>query len=66
MYSGKKSQLIFVCGSGDSYFLASLMAYENNMDVYDIVIWDKVISDPGSNFNPFVGMYTVPVHGFYQ
>ena len=52
--------------SVDSMFLATISKVAVSVTPGEPIIWDSAPINPGGHFNTILGMYEVPVHGYYQ
>ena len=47
-------------------FLATISADSISVSPDEPIVWDLAPINPGGHFNTILGMYTAPVHGYYQ
>ena len=50
----------------DSMFLATISTSSVSVSPGEPIIWDSALINPGGHFNTILGMYKVPVDGYYQ
>ena len=56
---------IFTSILAESMFLAIINETSVSISSGDPIIWDAAPINPGGNFNPALGLYQAPVHGYY-
>ena len=64
--SSSKISYFCVSFSADSMFLATISEFTIPITDREPIVWDSAPINPGGHFNTILGMYTAPVHGYYQ
>ena len=57
---------VFSFFTADSLFLATISEYTVSATPGEPIVWESTPLNPGGHFNTILGMYEVPVHGYYQ